>query len=60
MYSMPESASLKSFASIATVNGIDASKVKVSELNDRSVVIGTESSPISVPSVIGGQCAGRP
>ncbi len=49
MYSRPESVSLKSLASMATVNGAAASKVKVSALKERSVVIDTESSPMSSP-----------
>lgn len=49
MYSIPESVSLKSYASIAIVNGYVASDVNVSELKERSVVIGTESSPTSSP-----------
>jgi len=49
MYSMPESVSLKSFASMAIVSGKVASNTNVSALKDRSVVIGTESSPTSSP-----------
>lgn len=46
---MPESVSLKSLASIELVSGYVASNENVSTLNERSVVIGTESSPASSP-----------
>ena len=47
---------MKSLITRFTSNGYEASNVKVSELNDRSVVIGTRSSPTLVsPAYIANQ-----